>query len=145
MIAALIAILLLGGGVENAVLDYVGFMRSSVDGVVVDEERRADVLATIQEMKKLTGYLLIAFFVGDKLTKFQAAFASLMFLGLYGSYQISIWGQLSRMAHFNAELSSLGSSIPTDKIYPHFSPLLSLLLAAGSLYFMWSVRHPNTE
>ena len=55
MIAALIAILLLGGGVENAVLDYVGFMRSSVDEVVVDEERRADALATIQQMKKLTG------------------------------------------------------------------------------------------
>lgn len=55
MIAALIAILFLGGGVESAVLDYVGFMRGSVDEVVVDEERLDDARATIQQMEKLTG------------------------------------------------------------------------------------------
>ena len=92
----------------------------------------------------LTGYLLIAFFVGDKLTRFQAVFASIMFVGLYLSYQISIWGQLSRMGHFNFELSRLGSDIPLDRVYPHFSPLISLLLALGALYFMWSVRHSRS-
>ena len=55
MIAALIAILFLGGGVESAVLDYVGFMRGSVDELVVGEERLDDARATIQEMKRLTG------------------------------------------------------------------------------------------
>ncbi len=93
----------------------------------------------------LTGYLLISFFLGDKLSRFQTIFATLMFVGLYISYQISIWGQLNRMGHFNYELARLGSEIPTDKIYPHFSPVISMLLAVGALYFMWSVRRTNSH
>ena len=54
MIAALIAILFLGGGVDDPVLDYVKFIRSSVEEVVIDEERRAEARATLKEMKKLT-------------------------------------------------------------------------------------------
>lgn len=93
----------------------------------------------------LTGYLLIAFFVGDRLSRFQTSFASLMFVSLYISYQVSIWGQLNRMGHFNYELARLGSEIPTDRIYPHFSPVISMLLAIGALYFMWSVRRPKSQ
>ena len=54
MIAALIAILFLGGGVDNSVLDYIAYMRGSVKEVVVDDERQADARATVQAMKKLT-------------------------------------------------------------------------------------------
>jgi hypothetical protein len=54
MIAALIAILFLGGGVDDPVLDYVKFIRSSVEEVVIDEERRAEARATLKQMKKLT-------------------------------------------------------------------------------------------
>ena len=93
----------------------------------------------------LTGYLLIAFFVGDRLSRFQAAFATLLFVLVYSSYQVSIWGQLHRMAHFNAELAEIGSKIPTDDTYWHFSPVMSLGLAGGALYFMWSVRRQKPE
>ena len=93
----------------------------------------------------LTGYLLIAFFVGKTLSRFQAIFASVMFIGLYLSYQISIWGQLARMGHFNYELARPGSEIPNDRIYPHYSPAISMLLAFGALYFMWSVRRDKAE
>ena len=54
MIAALIAVLFLGGGIENAVLDYIGFMRGSVNEVVSDEERQAQAKTTLKDMKKLT-------------------------------------------------------------------------------------------
>ena len=54
MIAALIAILFLGGGIEDAVLDYVQYMRGTVKEVVADDERRADARATLNEIKKLT-------------------------------------------------------------------------------------------
>lgn len=54
MIAALIAILFLGGGIEHAVLDYVGYMRGSVDEVVLDEERQAQAQSVLKDMKKLT-------------------------------------------------------------------------------------------
>ena len=54
MIAALIAILFLGGGVESSVLDYVAYMRGTVKEVVVDDERQTDARATVQAMEKLT-------------------------------------------------------------------------------------------
>jgi len=54
MIAALIAILFLGGGMDSAVLDFVGYIRGSVNEVVVDEERRTEARATLKTMKKLT-------------------------------------------------------------------------------------------
>ena len=53
MLIALITILLLGGG-DSAVLDFVSYMRDSVDEVVADDERRKDATATLKEMKKLT-------------------------------------------------------------------------------------------
>ena len=93
----------------------------------------------------LTGYLLIAFFLGDKLSRFQVFFATLLFTLMYTSYQVSIWGQLSRMAHFNEELELIGSEIPTDDIYWHFSPVISAGLAIGALFFMWSVRHSKKK
>lgn len=54
MIAALIAILFLGGGLDDAVLDYVAYARGSVGDIVTDEGRQADARATLKEMKKLT-------------------------------------------------------------------------------------------
>ena len=54
MIAALIAILFLGGGVDSSVLDFVAYIRGSVDEVVVDESRRAEARTTLKDMKKLT-------------------------------------------------------------------------------------------
>ena len=54
MIAALITILLLGGGIDSSVMDYVAYIRGSVKEVVVDDERQADARATVQAMKKLT-------------------------------------------------------------------------------------------
>ena len=50
MLIALITILLLGGG-DSAVLDFVSYMRDSVDEVVEDDERRNDATATLKEMK----------------------------------------------------------------------------------------------
>jgi hypothetical protein len=55
VIAALIAILFLGGGIDNSVMDFVGYMRDSVDEVVVDEQRLAEARTTLKAMKKLTG------------------------------------------------------------------------------------------
>jgi hypothetical protein len=54
MLVALITILFLGGGIENAVLDYVKYTRGNVKEIVADNERQSDAQATLKEMKKLT-------------------------------------------------------------------------------------------
>ena len=54
MLIALITILFLGGGLENAVLDYVGYIQGSIDEVVLDGERQSDAKATLKTMKQLT-------------------------------------------------------------------------------------------
>lgn len=54
MIAALIAILFLGGGVDSSVLDFIAYIRGSVDEHVLDENRRAEARTTLKAMQKLT-------------------------------------------------------------------------------------------
>jgi len=95
----------------------------------------------------LTGYLIIAYFVGAKLSSFQAGFVSFMFVVLYGSTQISLIGQIRRMDYFVDELITMGSTIPVDQnlhLYMVFGPTMAAFLAGGSLWFMWGVRHSNS-
>jgi uncharacterized protein YnzC (UPF0291/DUF896 family) len=54
MLVALITILFLGGGIDDAVLDYVKYTRGNVKEIVADNERQSDAQATLKEMKKLT-------------------------------------------------------------------------------------------
>jgi uncharacterized protein YnzC (UPF0291/DUF896 family) len=54
MLVALITILFLGGGIEDAVLDYVKYTRGNVKEIVADNERQSDAQATLKEMRKLT-------------------------------------------------------------------------------------------
>jgi hypothetical protein len=54
MLVALITNLFLGGGIEHAVLDYVKYIRGSVDDVVADEDRQSAAQATLREMGALT-------------------------------------------------------------------------------------------
>jgi hypothetical protein len=52
MIWALLAVLLFGGGVEDAVMDYIKETKGVVSEVVEDKSRLVDVKATLGEMKK---------------------------------------------------------------------------------------------
>ena len=54
MIAALIAILFLGGGIQDDVLNYVNDIRGSLSDVVDDDDRRAEAKTTLNQMKKIT-------------------------------------------------------------------------------------------
>ena len=52
MLMALIAVLFLGGGVQDAVLDHIGETRGSVKEVINERDRRSDINATLDQMKK---------------------------------------------------------------------------------------------
>ena len=93
----------------------------------------------------LFGYLIVAYFVGAQLTKVQAGILTTLYL---------FW--LVRLAIvFNFLWTSTHNTLgEMKKISPDFSPAIpsawgmySLLfcLTLGSLYFMWTVRHPKAE
>jgi hypothetical protein len=95
-------------------------------------------------MTLLSGFLLVAYFLGSKLTRVQVGILTALYL---------FW--LSRMVATldilvvsgNATLGEMRKIAPelvrdTPPILPLYA--LLFLLAAGSLYFMWTVRHPKT-
>ena len=101
----------------------------------------------------LSAYMVVAYTVGAKLTTFQCTFVSIMFImyGLLGAVgQNSI---LNDVYHYGAQLSELRSSqiLPgeSDGSVAEATRWLfmaaRLFLFAGSLYFMWSIRHTKTE
>lgn len=53
MLIALMTILFLGGGGSSAVLAYVADSHDAVKDVMVDDQRRDDVLETLKEFKSL--------------------------------------------------------------------------------------------
>ena len=93
------------------------------------------------------GFLATAFFVGAKLSRFQALAASVMYTVSAGSAALSCVAWLQA---FDAIIESKTTLLGT---IPLFSAQfwvggMSILFVTGmsvSLYFMWSVRHPKAE
>ena len=107
--------------------------------------------STVGEMllTVLTGYLLIAFFVGKQLTNFQVSFVNIVFVLTYLSMWQSTTDYLAAAIHFRDSLTSMNSELPLLETVAGATPtvnwLVGGLLTIGALYFMWSVRHPKTE
>lgn len=103
-----------------------------------------EVLLTV-----LTGYLLIAFFVGEKLTSLQVSFVNIVF----GLTYLSVWESssdyLGAADYFRQSLIAMKSDLPLLQMnmgaHPEFNWVIACLLTLGAYYFMWSVRHPKAE
>lgn len=97
----------------------------------------------------LTGYLLISFFVGEKLTTFQVCFVTAVFLMTYVSTWATYIDYIGTTNYLREALADLQSELPlaggTFNSTATFSIIVAFLLTIGALYFMWSVRHPKTE
>ena len=103
-----------------------------------------EVLLTI-----LTGYLLIAFFIGERLTIFQVCFVNAIFLLTYVSTWQTLIEYLDIASHFREILTSLQSELPVV-IEPAYSTsifniIMASLMTIGALYFMWTIRHPKSD
>ena len=107
-------------------------------------ESVGEILLTV-----LTGYLLIAFFMGEKLTTFQVCFVNVVFILAYISTWASLIEYLGTATYFREILVSLQSDLPMARITPNATPVFNILVASlltiGALYFMWAVRHPKPE
>ena len=102
----------------------------------------------------ITGYLLIAYFIGKKLSFFQASFVSIVFVVMHAMNIVSLIGISQKVQLLEIELAGTGSSIASisiirtmnsGDIIPWPPYVAGGLMAFGCLYFMWQVRHSKTE
>jgi len=54
MLIILMVVLLLGGSVTNSLLDYIADGRDAAKAVIVEDDRRKDVLETFKQLRKRT-------------------------------------------------------------------------------------------
>lgn len=95
----------------------------------------------------LSGYLVIAWLVGAKLTRAQVGLINTLFVGFQGM-EILAWG--GRWMFYFRCLNELESFDPvfyrvTSPVVVSLFGILMLASIFGSLKFMWDIRHPKTE
>jgi hypothetical protein len=93
------------------------------------------------------GFLVTAFFVGNKLTRFQVIAAMGLYVVAAGFTALAMiaWAQ-ALFVITEAKATALDTISLIHRGY--WIETLSILLGTGmiiSLYFMWDVRHPKTE
>jgi hypothetical protein len=95
------------------------------------------------------GYLLVAYVIGGQLTRTQVSILSTLYLVAAAYNRISGYSIFSGMLHTFDGLEELtGTAIPRFTATEDFLMLVTVFVVLsilGSLYFMWSVRHPREE
>ena len=120
---------------------------SAIQGSIVIIQGNREYALTV-----LTGYLLIIYFVGEKLTRFQLAFVNavyslVFFYSAAGNYKTG--DVLDRYRQIvneqNPELvQRLGLSGNTDGAN-EIELFFTILIYVGSILFMWSIRSSKKE
>jgi hypothetical protein len=103
------------------------------------------VLAVV--MTTISGYLVVAWLVGEKLTGAQVTLVNLVFV-VFAPMMILTWASIfvgalrlqERLHSINPESSAGLSAGGTTAV-----SITLLVLVLGSIKFMWDVRHPKTE
>jgi len=100
----------------------------------------------------VSGYTVVAYVVGKKLTTLQISLANLVYIG--GSTSTLVSNYVSVLEALNAKaqaaalepnLSSWATASQNFSGPAFLVALLNGLFIAASLIFMWQVRHPKTE
>ena len=92
-------------------------------------------------------YLVTAFYVGTKLTKFQAIVAGAIYVISAGSMTLSLIGNLQASdSILNATTTVIdGHALHQTGLWISTMSLILTLGIIVSLYFMWSVRRPKID
>jgi hypothetical protein len=96
----------------------------------------------------MSGYLIVAYFAGDKLTNPQAAILTTLF---FFATAAEVWGFHLTLKHIGELMGWLSEIRPLTEYekginrngYPWVFVMGMGIFSA--LYFMWSVRHPKIE
>ena len=95
----------------------------------------------------VTGYLLIAHFIGAKLNRFQVSVVNGLYLLMHSMGIWTSYGGMQRLHYYAAQLSELDPSSPSitsveGGSWVLWSPVvLGLMVMTACLTFMWNVRH----
>lgn len=96
----------------------------------------------------LFGYLLVAYFVGNQLTKVQTVILNALYLTVSGATVFALFtGGMTIVAFADryAEVSGNERIATVSPEFTIFGTTLNILCILASLYFMWSVRHSKAE
>ena len=95
----------------------------------------------------ISGYLIVAWTIGEKLTRSQVTMVNLLFLS---SAPMTEWGWLGRylmaldLQNRLIELEpQTAERVSMYVISGH--PFVTSILIIGSMKFMWDIRHPKTK
>jgi len=97
----------------------------------------------------VSGYLVIAYFVGERLTRTQVSIMNTMYFAVATT---TISGSYVALRDFMFARNEMASEIPEFGVYgvieniyfrPFFNVILHSFLVLASLIFMWQVRHPR--
>jgi hypothetical protein len=99
---------------------------------------------------QLGSYLLVAWFVGAKLTRFQAAFLSILFLVLTFAGMSNFLTLLLKNFALLEQLREMGSitavrQVSEAEVISSVFVGFRVIIAVAALLFMWQVRHPKAE
>ena len=99
---------------------------------------------------QLGSYLLVAYLIGSKLTRFQVTFLSLLliilsFTGMSGFLATlnSNFDLRDRLVDMGSSQVSVSTEMSTAASYTFV--VFRVLIFLGALMFMWQVRHPKAE
>lgn len=95
----------------------------------------------------LTGYLIIAYLVGNKLTRVQVLIVTVLYVSASAIITLWFFAWWSRALEFAMEARQLNPDRQVANSIGATWAITSMLVMAtvASLYFMWSMRHSRTE
>jgi hypothetical protein len=125
---------------QEGLMEMVGLLQTQTGNMTT---------VTTLYISMLFGYLLVAYFIGAALTRAQSVILTILYLltislnrGSFLSLQL-VGQELSKVFIEMAPDASPVFVFTDAGIV--FSTALFVATIAGSLYFMWRVRHPGTE
>jgi hypothetical protein len=96
-------------------------------------------------MSVTSGYLIVAYLIGDKLTKSQTTIVNTLYIVMSSltTYGVTVW--ITRGAYFALQPSAIEVGMPLHATY--LAPAMIGIFMTGGivacLKFMWDVRHPK--
>ncbi len=96
-----------------------------------------------------SGYIVVTYLLGDKLTRFQAVFISVVFLGLAARGMSGIFNLIGKNLELLTRLHELNPQrydLPTQGMMSAYVYLaFRTLVVLGCFIFMWQVRHGSKK
>ena len=99
----------------------------------------------------ISGYLVVAYLVGAKLSRVQVTSVNILYvvgtMSVNGSVWSNTYDNMLARHHAYTYIPDLLGSVPAAQLVliPLGVALMYVCIIITSLFFMWSIRHPKTE